>query len=676
MATIELHVVTKPRLYLRPSTRSGKSKLCAISSAHDLIALPADKGDVIVLRLNGQVAFTCRRKHASINAGNDDAAVSALEWKPDGTLLAIGWSDGTWGVVSGENGRTFSRGAVRAPEVREAGWKLDLKPDFGDDESDEDGTQDEAKEVFLFGWSSSNTAFSGTALGQDGDDDDLDTSDNLDTLSDPATSKQVATAVSLPYKLATIDATEILPRLSALPSHGMPLMKAGPEGNKFSSQAAADALFPSTKTTTSLGAIGTLLICTGRGEIEVLLEESVSVGSIRMSELRPALHASNPRSSTHVLICRDSEERHLLASVRLSNLSLDNPLLHTVTSNTRRLQNLLSYTTYTVRCIQHDYATGLGFPTRLINNINTELGEKGEGNIVSNLYHLALTTNFTPTILEWLTDIVKEQNHKRWYSAVETMYQHLQTHIFAHVLPALDRLSVAAATLRGHAVFHEDSSEFGISASLFTNILSSVDAVRLLVQRILLIIMDESKQFRAFSRWLKVMIDIGSAGPFTKTANEIEEREFANLDHGLATQYIKSALTSSLLENFVGDLNIATLRGECTKAEWFGNDVIRSVTYDSTKVALARYDGVSKDSNIIPTDVIHSFEESQSSFRPTRIVLGDRPGKEVCIVFDDHRDIWMVLDISARARSNAFTAEKVVDDEDFFEDDMEVEWKA
>ncbi|KAI6896554.1 hypothetical protein KC318_g10611 [Hortaea werneckii] len=561
--------------------------LVAYCDAHDLVAIATENHDVVVYRINGQPAFTIRRH-------NGDAEVTALKWKWDGSALAIGWNDGSFALHSGENGRLLSQGSVRG-NGKEKGWKLDLAPDFGYDDDDEEGGPVAAR----FSWMKhSSFGEPHTSLGGGTEDESLESLEQLTTTEDwyasvasdgdesnatlQAKRQDGHSAVSALVKtVSDLDPTIIMPKLSAIPAHGL---RAGPDGNKFASQAAVDAVFESQSKTGNEG-VNILLVCVSDGRILVLQDDEVEIGSIRTGSGKPVACSSLAASSTHAIFSTAGEGLSAgLADIPISALS--SPLLHAVALNTKRINNLLPYVTHTIRCIQHDFTTGLNFPTRLLNNANMELAEKQEeGDIVSNLFHLAMTTEFTDTMKEWLVDIVKETNHKRWDQAINTMYTNIHNHIFVNLLPALDRLGIAASALRGHARWHEGTNKFDAPPALFSNILSGVDALRLIVKKVLLTVMTEHRQFRAFSKWLRVMIDVGVAGPGTKGAAETEEREVPNLDFPLILAYIKDTLSGSSLAAYVNQPE--GLRGEVSSSkELFAKSELNAVGYEKTAAAL------------------------------------------------------------------------------------------
>ncbi|TKA24506.1 hypothetical protein B0A50_06663 [Salinomyces thailandicus] len=567
--------------------------LVAYCDPHDLIAIASETHDVVVYRITGHPAFTVKRR-------NGDAEVIALKWKWDGSVLAIGWNDGNFSLHSGENGRLLSQGSVRGTGNGRA-WKLDLTPDFGYDDEEEEG----GPVVVRFSWvkhcSASHTTlppnealrdasasgdFTDQTTTEDWQDGDLPQGRSSGFQSNLKSRQERSTIPALVRSISRLDPTSILPKLSAIPAHGL---RAGPDGSRFATQAAVDAVFGDTSLQGDDG-VDVLLVCGSDGKVAVLQDDEVEIGSVSAGNGGALACAADKQAPVHAILSKGDEEATLVASfVEIPLDTLSSPLLHAVALNTKRIHNLLAYTTQIIRCIQHDLATGIAFPTRLLNNANLELAEKQEGNVVSNLFHLAMTTDFSDTMKEWLVDIVKETNHKRWDQAVNAMYTNIQNHLFMNLLPALDRLSIATTSLRGHAKSHEGSGRFDAPPQLFSNVLDDVDALRLVAKKAQLIIMTEHRQFRAFSKWLRLMIDVGVAGPGTSGAAETEEREVPNLDFPLLLSYIKSTLSHSELIAYVNQLN--GLRGEVqSQAELFTGPEMSAIGYDKTTAALKGVD--------------------------------------------------------------------------------------
>ena len=563
-----------PLLYDKRLAQPTNVHLTAYCDNHDLIAtVNSTSGDIVIYRINGQTAFT-------IKGRPDEAEVAAMKWKPDGSLLAVCWTDGMCGVYSGEHGKLLSQTSA-LPKRGAEDWKLDLSPDFGVDGDDEELGEEE-RVVVAIGWTSYGPV-------PKVDEDDLgygELTETADEVFATLESNEAGTQSGgktasktvlkeLAASITTQDVTKVLPQLSAIPSHGA---RHGPDGSKFASQTGVDDVFDIHKRQSET--VDSLITATKSGHTNILLDESVQIGNFEQGA-KPLLHTSHPECSSEAILSDSSEDGTL--SLNYIDLPLDtlgSPLLHVIATNTKRIQHLMAYISQTIRCIQHDFNTGLQFPTRLMNNISEELSEKEEGSLVMNLYQLAMTGTFTPTMLEWLTDIVKEPNHKRWDLSVSTMYSSIRDHLFINLLPALDRLSIAASTLRGHAMLHEGTSKFDVPSELFGGIIEQADSLRLVAQKMLQVIMTEFRQFRAFSKWIKIIIEIGVAGPGTKGAIEAEEREVPNLDYGLLLEYIQQTLSESNLSLHLEPRS--DMRGTCEMSEFFKHPSISEMRREHT----------------------------------------------------------------------------------------------
>ena len=574
-----------PLLYERRLGHSIETELAAYCDVHDLIAtVHSSTGDVVVYRINGQVAFSIKGRRVDA-----DAEVTAVKWKSDGSFLGLGWSDGMCGVYSGENGKLLSQSSVSVEQGQDD-WKLDLTPDL---EIDSHTTQI----AICVGWTAypSQAKISSRAEHSSAAEELLDSSRKDLQNGDAGEEANRIGIGELVESITTLDVTKVLPQLSSIPLHSTQIG----HGNKFSTQTGVDSIFETRKDASN--SIDTLITSGKEGCTNVLLDESVKIGSFDLQS-RSLVHASHPQCDSQVILSKTTHDgKFRLHYIDLPLETLGSPLLHVIATNTKRLQNLTAYVAQTVRCIQHDFTTGLQFPTRLMSNISDELSEKEEGDLVTNLYHLAMTGSFTPTILEWLIDVVKETNLKRWEQAGSTMYTNIRDHLFINLLPALDRLSVAASALRGHARLHEGTSKFDVSPELFTTLLDEIDSLRLVAQKMLLVVMRESRQFRAFCKWMRVMIEVGIAGPATKGATETEEREVPNLDYSLLLAYIKDTMTGSRLAVHVEQR--PDLKGSCDMQEFFGHPTIAQMERKHTIKALEALDGLKPGEELQLKDV-------------------------------------------------------------------------
>ena len=229
-----------PLLYEKRLEHATEIGLAAYCDVHDLIAtVSSSTGDVVVYRINGQVAFTIKgRRH--------DAEVTVLKWKPDGSLLGLGWTDGLCGVYSGEDGRLLSQSSV-VDEQEEKDWKLDLAPDFETASQTVEDMGDEGRAATCIGWtaypSHSKISSEPTIRSEvsptakkwfHGVGDDFQNSETDEA------SRITPVIEELTRSLTTLDVTSVVPQLSAIPSHGA---RSRTHGRKFACKVGSDRVY-------------------------------------------------------------------------------------------------------------------------------------------------------------------------------------------------------------------------------------------------------------------------------------------------------------------------------------------------------------------------------------------------------------------------------------------------
>lgn len=343
-------------------------------------------------------------------------------------------SDGNVDIVSGESGKilrhggdtSFDTNASLTQKERGAitclGWgsvrvdrssadpgKTSQKPVLSDAKSEENTTED---------WY-----------------DGLETNRGGETLGIDAAATEMRDQMSsikdLPQQLASIDVESFLPRLSPIPS----LVDSGIQYEMFSTQAALDDYFNSMQRKDK-SAVDTLVVGYSDGHTRVVIDDILDIehkahdfpGPMPQPH-KPLLYASHPQSGHHALLCAtpafdtvkgekpvpDAQNGNA-SYERLSVNIFDIPLmtsggshLHSIVSGTAKVRDLEAYIAYSIVCAKSTWTKHTNLPSRFIEMINETLGEKEEGDLENSLYHLAMTGNFTPTMLEWLRDDLAER---------------------------------------------------------------------------------------------------------------------------------------------------------------------------------------------------------------------------------------------------------------------------
>lgn len=115
---MRFELIAEARLNFNCDDRFNLSAYC---STHELIALHGvGWSHVSVYRLNGQLAFRVEAPKFSTQA-------QVISWKPDGSLIGVGWDFGTCGLFSGEDGRLVGRMSTQRTGKDTKDWKLDLR---------------------------------------------------------------------------------------------------------------------------------------------------------------------------------------------------------------------------------------------------------------------------------------------------------------------------------------------------------------------------------------------------------------------------------------------------------------------------------------------------------------------------------------------------------------------
>ncbi|KAF2143445.1 uncharacterized protein K452DRAFT_248016 [Aplosporella prunicola CBS 121167] len=520
----------------------------------DLVAVVTREEQLDVYRLNGQRAFGLKQKSVG-------SSIDAIRWKFNGQYIAVAWDDGSVDIVSSETGKAVKQvrrrvlGADSAPNPRVSclGWGVN----FIDAAAvkartrSKDGKSDDAA-------SEQNPLF-GTTDQWDDRQDEVTLDDFLERQPDL---HKLGITPELPDQLALIDVQDVLPKLPAIPPPpvvGITMMNKASTSDAFSSQQSIDAIFHS-QHLRDHNAVDVLLLGCDNGTINPTIYDSLEIGGMRvpsdwsLPDHNPLLHASHPYSCSHLTLMEIKNDKEQTPRIALVPLILrfiptTGIYLHLIASKTAQLQNLLQYVQSCLRCIIAYFNHARDLPSKFIRNVNETLEEKGEGNLVQNLYHLAVTGHCPPTIKEWLTDELTESGHKRWDHAASQGYAKVVDLTHENLLPALDRLSIVVSMLRGLATYHKSSSIINVPSDQLTAILDTIRCLRLLGHNVMIYGNEERRQYEVFSKWLRHEIDVQSSDS-SSNAPEDADRD-PGIDHAQLLAYIPGAMTQSKLIPFL-----------------------------------------------------------------------------------------------------------------------------
>ncbi|KAF2715427.1 hypothetical protein K504DRAFT_457593 [Pleomassaria siparia CBS 279.74] len=522
----------------------------------DLIAIVTDEENLDVYRINGQRAFGLKRK-------NSDASIDCICWEFNGQAIAVAWSDGYTDILSSETGKVIHKdlppptSKLQTTRIQCIGWGLN----FIDVEAVKRRT----------GLSKKRKVQSIDVGATPSSEFGVPTTEEWDAFRDGTTLEDflqrqpdlqaLDVAPDLPNQLAMMDMETLLPKLPAIPlPPAQPFMRAPPaDSGAFSTQVQVDSLLHSHHMKDQ-NSVDMFIRCTDLGTVHPSIYDSLETVDVRLPpawsmESKTLMHTSHPYSCSHGLLveakaANNAHKKLAYIPLTLGFIPSAGIYLHLIASKTSQLQNLLLYLQQCLQRIRTFWKHSQDLPTKFMMNISETLEEKGQGNLVQNLYHLACTGTCSPMIKEWLVDELAEQGHKRWDHTVSTSLTTLLALVHENLLPALDRCSIVISRLRGLAQYHDQGWIFSGPVSDFSALLIHIKNLRLLAHTTLLYAGDSKRQFLSFSKWLRFCIDFEATELDSQSRQEMENRD-PGVDIGMVLEYIQYGLTRSDLGPFL-----------------------------------------------------------------------------------------------------------------------------
>jgi hypothetical protein len=318
--------------------------LFAYCPTMDLIAVVTDEENLDVYRINGQLAFSLKRK-------SEDVSVDALQWEFNGKSIAVSWSDGSTDLVNAETGKVAHKdlmlpvhtGEEKPSRVKCIGWGLNFI-DI-DAVKRRTGIKKANGDSDVFGQP--------TTEDWDAFKDDTTIEDFLQRQPDFHT---LDIAPDLPDQLAMMDVESLLPKLPAIPlPPALPFMRvAQADSGNFSSQVDVDSLLHSSHLRDH-NSVDMFIRCSDHGTVHPSMYDSKETVNIHLPKAwnitsTPLIHVSHPYSCSHGLLMHTTSAtspRPKLAFIPLTLNFIPSAgiYLHLIASKTSQLQNLLLYIT-------------------------------------------------------------------------------------------------------------------------------------------------------------------------------------------------------------------------------------------------------------------------------------------------------------------------------------------
>ncbi|KAL7274864.1 hypothetical protein RUND412_002226 [Rhizina undulata] len=477
-------------LYEKTLPHHARPNLAAWSPQLDLIVLVTTNENVLLYRMNGQRVWGFAPKHAN------EATIEHLHWRPDGKMLALGYSDGSTRIHDVNNGKPIHR---IASEV----------PGFG--------------KVTCVGWV-----------------------DNYSHSKPRPQDPDAAPGESSPQGLFDLDLGQMLPRLSSLPT------SSGPE-SAFSSKATLDALVNAVAKGSEVNHLDVLLIGERGGKILLNVYNSFVIGTIELTSLSQHIapgtklirHTASSDLSTHSLLLSDSRDNLLFSTMDILFIQQFGQYLFQLASISTRVHATIRYIRETVTTLESEFKTMNDLAQRYVNIIDEDARKVGSEAELE-LFEILVTGLPTQILREWLVDVLQERNQKRWEKSSISGYESLRKLVHENLLPACERLTVLFCRLRGLARWKERGSPLGLDPDDFTRCLDVVSGLTVFSHYFISKLNKELELFTAFASWLRHTLDELS------TVINIEDKpaEDPQIDTLKVAEYVSGYLHQSSLQPF------------------------------------------------------------------------------------------------------------------------------
>ncbi|KEY69430.1 hypothetical protein S7711_05744 [Stachybotrys chartarum IBT 7711] len=362
----------------------------------------------------------------------------------------------------------------------------------------------------------------------------------------------------MPRELTFLEVDTALPKISPLPSS---TAGAGEDAMVFTLRTGIDFLFQPPKPE-DYSQVNAMVVGTSNGKLQLSIYDSFVVGSFQCPLLGPSMssqlihHAFHPDVSTQLIALADKSTRpetvHLVP-MDLPFISSSPINLSLLASKLTSLQKLLRYLKQTQLHMQVEWKNTKELPSRFLRSVQGDLEnmERGPRDIVSALYHTAVTGHVYEPLREWLVESLAERGHKRWDKAVASGLEGLRSLVHENYLPALERCSIILSRLRGLAQFYDNNQDIGFTVAQINRVTGIISCLNLIGHKILVNVMDELEHFTVFSAWLRFQID-RLAG--SNTASEDLTEKEATMDYSKVLKYIERYLSSSPLDAFFDEI--------------------------------------------------------------------------------------------------------------------------
>ncbi|KAK9259349.1 anaphase-promoting complex, cyclosome, subunit 4-domain-containing protein, partial [Lipomyces tetrasporus] len=411
----------------------------------DLLTFSPDPASIWLYRMSGQLVWkmTLKDSKTAISALAKTAIISALAWRPDGKMLALGCSDGMIRVCDVNNGRIVHQIATRSS-------------------------------ISCLNWVAEDHS-------------------------------SIQSRNSAPFdNILNIDITANLPKLSPLPTAFAPDSIFTSKGvldsminSSFMSEESSmiDILVN--------GERDNRIFFNIFGHFSIA---NISFPS-PLEKLTPLCHASSPDLSFHAFIVESQDHALFMLPLRVHFIRrFGNDLAH-ISSTSTKVQALLIYISDGMGAVAAEWKNMESSLVRPMKSLEDILVAEKDSDVVLSLLETLILGFPSDAIKSWITNHLSDRAVRSWRKASSSGYENIRKLLLENLIPACERMVVLITRVRGLARWRERGVHLGLNPDSYTHIVDALTLIMGKAHRLIWDLNKEYDHFKPFIQWIKFILD-------------------------------------------------------------------------------------------------------------------------------------------------------------------------
>ncbi|OLL24257.1 Anaphase-promoting complex subunit 4 [Neolecta irregularis DAH-3] len=458
----------------------------------DLIALVTNTNDLLLYRYRGQRVWALRTREIKGNVGQ----ITTISWKPDGQVLAIGFSTGSISLCNVQEGKIVHSLSLNTPfsPIRCLAWN---------------------EQMFQ-------------------------------------------TERIPPIKPGSNPPESVIGYLPELPKL-LNIRTTGTFYHFNTNQSKEDSgeLDSLLNVLLVVDAGGNLVICLDGTYMLGILEKyifpmphevisNLPLFSPNIQNIYFVKHACSPDQSLQAILAVDDSSSLRLSYQHIAFLDDTPSQLLRITKISTRITGIVAYIREAVKNMQAEWKVAFDLTQKHIKQFQSSLIAHRVGDSVTptpELFQLLLTGIPSAPTRDWLLTDLTERGLKAWEKTLNTAYDHLRNLTHDNILLACDHLSVLLSELKGAVKWANYKNDFTLGIDTIDGPISALKELYHESHKFLLELNKEVEAFRNFTIWLRIVFD---------DVQQIENSEIApEFNPSEVVSYLRDRFNDSPLDLFL-----------------------------------------------------------------------------------------------------------------------------